>query len=96
MEGKVIFFIALFFALVLALGIFVNYNYLNESEPNEFEEGKCVELGCPSDTEFVGSLNSDKYYPCDCRYASSILSENVICFFSTEDAENQNYVRSDC
>ena len=56
----------------------------------------CLELRCPEDSIYVGSLNSDKYYACDCYYAQSILPENLICFSSDTDAISQNYIKSEC
>jgi len=59
-------------------------------------EGFCVELGCSVETKFVGSINSDKFYPCDCHYANSINSENIICFSSGNEAIEAGYVLSEC
>jgi hypothetical protein len=58
---------------------------IQESEP-------CVELGCPSGTKFVGSKNSDKYHYCSCRYAKKIKKENLICFESKKEAQNEGYI----
>ena len=55
------------------------------------EENSCVELGCPSETGFVGSVNSDKYHYCDCTYAKKIKSENLICFSDEQEAQEQGY-----
>ncbi len=55
-----------------------------------------MELGCPSDTIYVGSINSDKYYGCDCRYVKTVLPENIACFDSDQDALDQGYTKSDC
>ena len=57
---------------------------------------ECVDLGCPSGTIYVGSINSDKYYGCDCRYAKSVLPENIVCFASDEDALAEDRVKSVC
>jgi hypothetical protein len=56
----------------------------------------CIELGCDLDTIYVGSVNSDKYYECDCRYAKAVLPDNIACFDSDEDAVSQGYTKSDC
>jgi len=46
------------------------------------------ETGCM----YVGSENSDKYHLPDCAYAGKIKAENLICFSSKEEAEQQGYV----
>lgn len=56
----------------------------------------CLDLNCPSNTVYVGSINSDKYYTCDCRYAKRIKSQNIICFSSDEEALMKNYTKLDC
>ena len=56
----------------------------------------CTEKGCPENAIYVGSINSDKYYECDCYYAERILPENIICFTDDSDAQNKGYVRSEC
>jgi len=58
--------------------------------------GKCVDLGCSEDDNYVGSINSDKYYVCDCHYATSINSENIVCFETKEQAEEDNRIWVDC
>lgn len=40
---------------------------------------------------FVGSKNSDKYYPPDCQWAKRIKPENLVCFFSAEEARQKGY-----
>lgn len=52
----------------------------------------CISLGCPEDTAYVGSKESDKYHYCDCRWVDKILPENLICFKSKEDAQSQGYI----
>ncbi|MCD4759996.1 thermonuclease family protein [archaeon] len=34
---------------------------------------------------YVGSKNSDKYYPPDCKYAKKIKAENLVCYMSEEE-----------
>ncbi|MBN2015087.1 MAG: hypothetical protein JW778_07900 [Candidatus Altiarchaeota archaeon] len=58
------------------------------TQPND----SCSALSCPPGTNFVGSLSSDKYHNCDCRYAKKIKPENIVCFSSREDAESEGYV----
>lgn len=57
---------------------------------------ECEELGCPYGTNFVGSKNSDKYHYCSCSYAKSINRTNLVCFNSTEEAEEKGYTQSSC
>lgn len=52
----------------------------------------CVDLGCDTDTKYVGSKNSDKYHHCDCSYARGIKKENIVCFRSVEEAEERGYI----
>ena len=56
----------------------------------------CLELGCEEGSRYVGSINSDKYYECSCRYASNINPGNIICFNSDEEALANNRVKSEC
>ena len=56
----------------------------------------CVELGCPTDTLYVGSINSDKYYECSCGWAKNINFVNIVCFSSEQEAEDKNYTKSEC
>jgi len=55
-------------------------------------DDSCAELGCPPGTGFVGSVNSEKYHYCDCRYVGSIKPENIICFADEDEAQDQDYV----
>lgn len=56
----------------------------------------CQNLNCPKDTLYVGSVNSDKYYVCDCRYSKIIKPENLICFSSDKEATDKGYTKVDC
>lgn len=57
---------------------------------------ECVALGCPDGTNYVGSINSDKYHKCSCRWAhedqGGIKKENLNCFKDKSDAESQEYI----
>jgi len=66
----------------------------NQSSPAT--GNSCTQLGCSINAEYVGSINSDKYYVCDCRYAKNINPENIICFDSDEDALSKNYTKVEC
>ena len=56
----------------------------------------CQNLDCPEGTLYVGSVNSDKYYVCDCRYSKIIKPENMMCFSSDKEAVDQGYNKIDC
>jgi len=43
---------------------------------------------------YVGSKNSNKYYPPSCSFAKRIKQENLRCFISDEEAQQQGYQRS--
>lgn len=45
---------------------------------------------------FVGSKNSNKFYPPTCSYAKRIKPENVVCFKSAEEAIGQGRTESKC
>lgn len=43
---------------------------------------------------YVGSKNSDKYYPPTCSYAKRVKSENLVCFQTEAEALAENRTRS--
>lgn len=45
----------------------------------------------PQNCAFVGSKNSNKYHLPTCHFAKLIKPENLVCFKSTEDAQNRGY-----
>ena len=45
----------------------------------------CLEIGCDARDNYAGSINSDKYYECKCRWAKSVLPENLVCFMEYTD-----------
>ena len=45
---------------------------------------------------YVGSKNSNKFYPPTCSYAKRIKPENVVCFKSAEEAIGQGRTESKC
>ena len=65
----------------------------------EFKEcpGKaCRDLGCEIGSRFVGSINSDKFYECDCKWAKQINKENLVCFTSEKNSLADGRIRSAC
>ncbi|NCN99239.1 hypothetical protein COU62_00910 [Candidatus Pacearchaeota archaeon CG10_big_fil_rev_8_21_14_0_10_35_219] len=94
MDKKIIFLFVILGILVVALALFIGYS--TESDNERVDNGNgCIEIGCPS-AEYVGSINSDKYYPCDCRYAKTVKLENIVCFDSDQEAVDKGYEKSDC
>lgn len=77
----------------IARGVYEE-NAPEEAEETISEEGACTLLGCPKGAIAVGSVNSDKWHYCHCRYASRIYKENLLCFFSTREAEAQGYIET--
>ena len=68
----------------------------NITNNDEVELRTCEDLGCGSDTMYVGSVNSDKYYVCSCHYADRILPANLQCFESDEQAVSMGYEWIEC
>ena len=87
------FVILILIIILVILGIVVWFVY--KSQENNISNS-CTELGCESNDVYVGSINSDKYYSCDCHYAKQIKPENIICFTSDDDALSKGYVKSEC
>jgi len=52
----------------------------------------CESLGCPSGSMFAGSKTSKKYHNCDCTWAKKISQQNLVCFKSIEEAQNNGYI----
>lgn len=46
------------------------------------------------DCLFVGSAKGTKYYPPTCTYAKNIAKENLRCFTSEKQAQEEGYTRS--
>jgi micrococcal nuclease len=46
----------------------------------------------PTQQQYVGSINSDKYHYPDCQWAGKIKPENEIWFSTKNDAEEAGYV----
>ncbi|MFH0906222.1 MAG: hypothetical protein V1824_02710 [archaeon] len=98
MKKVVLILIILITILIIGIGIYILYS-INKSttnpNPNE-QQLDCIEFGCPSGSIYVGSLNSDKYYVCNCSYAQRILPENINCFSSDAEAVAEGYTKIDC
>ena len=90
------FIIALFgIVIVIIVAVVIGIILLNKSSVSD-EDNQCTELGCSSNTVYVGSINSDKYYECSCRWAKNINPENIVCFNSEQEAEDKAYIKSEC
>jgi hypothetical protein len=48
----------------------------------------------PKNCAFVGSKNSNKYYPPNCSFAKRIKPENIVCFKDDQDAQSKGYQKS--
>lgn len=71
-------------------------NSTNNTEKTIRNKERCLELGCPEDSIYVGSVNSNKYYYCTCHYAERIYEENILCFKTKQEAQQKNYSYIDC
>jgi len=100
--GIIIMFILIFgvLAYVFTREIRQGTTENNETNGNENDTGdetnSCAGLGCREDDVYVGSVNSDKYYECSCRYAKNINPENIVCFKNDEEALADNRTKSEC
>lgn len=45
---------------------------------------------------FVGSKNSNKFYPPSCSYAKRIKPENLVCFKDAAEAQSRGYQAVNC
>lgn len=52
--------------------------------------------GGTSEKKFVGSKNSQKFYPADCRYTKLIKEENKVYFETQEEGEKSGKIFIDC
>jgi len=94
MRTMYIILIAIVVVLVLA-GVVMLANFMRV-KPAGTEQTACEELGCSPGDVYVGSINSDKYYECDCHYAQRILPENIVCFANDDEALADGRVKSEC
>ncbi len=51
----------------------------------------CELLGCPEGSKYAGSVNSNKFHLCSCRWAKRISEKNLICFKTSLDAAEKGY-----
>jgi len=80
---------------LIIIGILAWFVYQVNSDEKEISNS-CTKLGCSEQSLYVGSINSDKYYECDCYYADRIKPENIICFVNEADAQSKGYIKSGC
>lgn len=50
----------------------------------------------PKNCSFVASKNSDKYHKSTCSWAKRIKPENMVCFESEQEAQNNGKIRASC
>ena len=100
-------YILIIIIVVLSIGGILFYFYSKPAPESDHQptvpftplfesNNSCEYLGCPEGSVYAGSINSDKYYPCDCRYAKNINPENVVCFGNDAEALAENRTKSDC
>ncbi len=58
----------------------------NKSLPKEANLASGGTTSASEKCAYVGSKNSDKFYPPNCSYAKRIKPENVVCFATMEEA----------
>lgn len=66
----------------------------NVSAPNS--QTNAVATGTMAGCAYVGSKNSNKFYPPTCSYAKRIKPENIVCFRAAEEALAQGRTESKC
>jgi hypothetical protein len=98
-----------FFALFLFI-ILNNYYQKNDKEfifyPNSvvtggvigisMVKGECTNFNCSSNTLYIGSKKTKKYYDCFCGWAKTISSRNIVCLESDSQAIALNYTKGMC
>jgi FtsZ-interacting cell division protein ZipA len=75
-----------------------NETVQNGDELEDIDEimEECERLGCESESVYIGSKNSDKFYKCNCRWAETISLENIVCFKTAQEALDDNRTESKC
>ena len=89
----------LFFTLIMVLAILIISGlvyYLFFRNVDSTNTNSCVSLGCSENEFLVGSINSDKYYSCDCSTAKRIKLDNIICFVDEDEAKQLKYIKGNC
>lgn len=61
---------------------------VDDSQSSSEEEPITID----EDAQYVGSVDSDKFHCTTCRYADSILPENLIIFESIAQAQEEGYL----
>ena len=91
-KNEIAFFILLIILVFLVVFGMVYFIFFRATG----EENTCENLGCVTEENFVGSINSDKYYECSCSNVNRINKENIVCFVSESDAEDLGYTKGRC
>jgi hypothetical protein len=66
----------------------------SEKVPKMADSASNSASSSPKNCAFVGSKNSDKFYPPSCSYAKRIKPENVVCFATAQEALSQGRTQS--
>jgi len=82
--------------ILVLFALFGIYSIINGSKApvqDRVEQGliTCEDLGCPENTLFIGSAQSNVYHECISSYAPTILPQNRICFYTAQEAEDAGY-----
>lgn len=82
--------------ILVVFSLFIVYYAINgskEPEQDRVEQGliTCEDLGCPENTLFIASKESNVYHECISSYAPMILPQNRVCFYTAQEAEDAGY-----
>jgi hypothetical protein len=98
---KLLIIISAIVLILLGIVIGIYYYVLSTGisplpDPNQAVTNSCDDIGCIAGSIYAGSINSDKYYSCECRWAKNVVSANLICFKNDEDALADGRTKSEC
>jgi hypothetical protein len=71
-------------------------NLAPETAPTASPVSNSPSQNTPQNCAFVGSKNSNKYYPPSCSYAKRIKPENLVCFKDAAEAQSRGYLPVNC
>jgi len=58
--------------------------------------GPCELLGCPHQTQLVGTMFDKKYYKCTCAEVRYLTRKDLACFWNEKKAISMNYTAGNC
>jgi methylphosphotriester-DNA--protein-cysteine methyltransferase len=92
MQTSLLLFLLIIVAGVLAL-IFLAADFAEEKDSIS---NSCVDYGCSDIAIYVGLKDAGEYYICSCESIPEVEEENVECFISSSQAEENGYSRARC